>query len=519
LYEQFKCLAASEFPDDPNELNGAINRQTFDKCFVPNNSLRPPPPNLIYDRMFAFYDTDSNGLIGFEEFIKGISIRSRRTANTTANVKEKHKRVFKAYDLDGDGYIERKDVLRMFRAFYALQKDLVKDLIAGIDDDVLESNQASNIVLGSQPISAAFAGNIPSNDEPRQTKSAEDEENDVLRAALVGDGNELGRRTDTMIRALAEHRQQIAESRAARREQRERERRLLQEQQDAVERLAREIVESSSPENDSDPSTQAVPDVAESREQDTQNPVAPIESSYETTTAPQTNDDARETIQDEPAATTYDPQSPRYNVEDTWIRDLALEEEPGRQATEEERKLYYLDDYYRSEDEQEDDDDIYDESERVGRRMPTVSGLEKEEDVGREILCQVVEQGINQLLDYLFLSKELKGLQSMKEGSGEKTPEIWSEDKENHQEALEEIDSTEEPEKAEDSITNTKSEQPPSQSPTLDAKSDLLAHKSIENDDRDGPGRISEEEFLKLMQGEHGRKLVFMSNWINMGSF
>lgn len=106
--------------------------------------------------MFAFYDTNADGLIGFEEFVRGLSALNNKHRNT-----EKLRRIFKGYDLDGDGYVDRKDFLRMFRAFYVLSKDLVKDMVASMEDDMLEANQAANVLIGSQPISAAFAGSIP----------------------------------------------------------------------------------------------------------------------------------------------------------------------------------------------------------------------------------------------------------------------------------------------------------------------------------------------------------------------
>ncbi|EPS43873.1 hypothetical protein H072_2154 [Dactylellina haptotyla CBS 200.50] len=231
LYEQFKCLAATEFPDDPNGLGGGIDRRTFDKCFVPNNHLRPPPPNLIYDRMFAFFDTDGNGLIGFEEFVNGLSVKTKKPLPTTDNLTEKHRRTFKAYDLDGDGFIERKDVLKMFRAYYALQKDLVKDLIAGVEDDMMESTQSQNVIHGSQPLSAAFSAAIPHSDGVRRVKTIHEEVNDIDRDALRPDGNEQGRRTETMANALQQHRRDLSLERLARRNQRaeERLRRLTQE--------------------------------------------------------------------------------------------------------------------------------------------------------------------------------------------------------------------------------------------------------------------------------------------------
>lgn len=154
LWEQFRCLAATEWDDDPSEYNLAIDRKTFDKCFVPSTSTRPPIPNLIYDRAFSFYDTDNDGLIGFSEFING------RAALTRQNPDERWKRIFKSYDINNDGFVDRRDFLRMFRAYYALTKELTLNIMDGSEDDVSE-NGARDIVLGSQPISSAFSGAIP----------------------------------------------------------------------------------------------------------------------------------------------------------------------------------------------------------------------------------------------------------------------------------------------------------------------------------------------------------------------
>ncbi|PWY91235.1 hypothetical protein BO70DRAFT_358682 [Aspergillus heteromorphus CBS 117.55] len=160
LWDQFRCLANHEWEEDPNRLYMAIDRKTFDRCFVPNTSIRPPPPSLIYDRMFAFYDTNGDGLIGFEEFLKGIASLNNKSND------ERLRRVFRGYDIDGDGYIERKDFLRVFRAYYALSRELTRDMVAGMEDDFLEGG-ARDVVLGSQPISSAFPGSIPSGEASR----------------------------------------------------------------------------------------------------------------------------------------------------------------------------------------------------------------------------------------------------------------------------------------------------------------------------------------------------------------
>ena len=161
LWDQFKCLAGTEWAEDPDELGIAIDRPTFNKCYTANTSTRPSRPNLIHDRMFALYDTNCDGLIGFSEFLVGLSsIKSK-------NPKEKMKQVFLGYDLDRDGYVSRKDMLRMFRASYALTKDITREMIAGMEDDAMEAGGQRDLVASSQPISSAFGGTIPPGEPSR----------------------------------------------------------------------------------------------------------------------------------------------------------------------------------------------------------------------------------------------------------------------------------------------------------------------------------------------------------------
>ncbi|PGH01061.1 hypothetical protein AJ79_08030 [Helicocarpus griseus UAMH5409] len=160
LWDQFRCLANVEWVNDPNKLNMAIDRKTFDRCFVPNTSIRPPPPSLIYDRMFSFYDTNGDNLIGFEEFLKGLASFSNKSHH------ERTRRIFEGYDIDRDGYVERKDFLRIFRAYYTLSRELTRDMVAGLEDDFLEGG-TRDIILGSQPISSAFPGSIPPGEPSR----------------------------------------------------------------------------------------------------------------------------------------------------------------------------------------------------------------------------------------------------------------------------------------------------------------------------------------------------------------
>lgn len=127
----------------------AADRQAFNKLMISPTWNRPVEPNLLYDRMFNFYDTDSNGLIGFREYVLGIAYLRRPDKQSSLG------RVFLGYDLDGDGYISRRDFIRMLSAKYAIQKRLVEDSIRTAESDMVA--YTANIVRSSQPISAAFA--------------------------------------------------------------------------------------------------------------------------------------------------------------------------------------------------------------------------------------------------------------------------------------------------------------------------------------------------------------------------
>ena len=156
LWDQFRCLAASDWNEDPNEFHLAIDRRTFDRCFVPTGGVRTPPPNLLYDRMFAFYDTNGDGLIGFEEFVKGLASLNSR------NKEERIKRIFQGYDIDRDGYVCRRDFLRMFRAYYTLSKEVTRDWVAGSEEEFVQGRNARDVITSGQPISSAFSGMTPS---------------------------------------------------------------------------------------------------------------------------------------------------------------------------------------------------------------------------------------------------------------------------------------------------------------------------------------------------------------------
>ncbi|KAL6716554.1 hypothetical protein ACLMJK_006121 [Lecanora helva] len=160
LWEQYKCLASTEWPEDSLHYGLAIDRQSFDSCFVPHSSLRTPAPNLIYDRLFAFYDQNDDGLIGFTEFIDGVASLTQNNAN------KRLRSVFKGYDINNDGFIDRKDFLRMFRAYYDIIKEQTRDLVHGMNDEDVEEEGPQSVILSSQPISSIFKGRILPEERP-----------------------------------------------------------------------------------------------------------------------------------------------------------------------------------------------------------------------------------------------------------------------------------------------------------------------------------------------------------------
>ncbi|KAG5951586.1 hypothetical protein E4U53_002762 [Claviceps sorghi] len=157
FWEQWTYMANTEWRDDPDELCVAMDRKTFERCLVPTGGSRHAAPNLIHDRMFSFYDSNKDDLIGFAEFLQGLSYRKR---------KDKLKKVFEGYDIDSDGYVNRRDFLRMFRAYYVLYKQMHKDILDGLEDQLLASTEAQQLVSSRQPLSSLFGreGRIPQGD-------------------------------------------------------------------------------------------------------------------------------------------------------------------------------------------------------------------------------------------------------------------------------------------------------------------------------------------------------------------
>lgn len=149
LYDQFLTIANVPRENDPSRVQAAIDRRAFNKAMSSERWPSGFATNAMFDRMFAFYDTDNNGIIGFDEFLSGMAyLRGpRRYASL--------RRALEGYDVDGDGYLNRNDFLRLLHAKYIIQKQLVHDSVEG---QQWERTQAGLETLrSSQPISSIFA--------------------------------------------------------------------------------------------------------------------------------------------------------------------------------------------------------------------------------------------------------------------------------------------------------------------------------------------------------------------------
>ncbi|KAK4175437.1 hypothetical protein QBC36DRAFT_331427 [Triangularia setosa] len=146
LWEQWTFMANTEWREDPDELCLAMDRKTFERYLVPSGD-RQPVPNLLHDRMFAFYDDNNDDLIGFSEFLRGTSYRKR---------KDRLRKIFDGYDVDDDGFVSRRDFLRLFRAYYVLFKQMHRDILEGLDDQVMSSTEVQQLGTSRAPLSSLF---------------------------------------------------------------------------------------------------------------------------------------------------------------------------------------------------------------------------------------------------------------------------------------------------------------------------------------------------------------------------
>ncbi|KAJ1343501.1 hypothetical protein BSLG_001943 [Batrachochytrium salamandrivorans] len=157
LYEQYRSLSTVD------SAEGGVVKDTYFKCLGPLGFEK----NLIAERIFAFFDQDRDGIINFKELVCGLSILCK------GNLDERIHYAFQGYDLDGDGFVSRDELRRMFKAYFNMSMAIVRDVVKTMEEGMMDSFDDE----AAKPVSASFSAPIQSSGGPES--SSDNDEDDI----------------------------------------------------------------------------------------------------------------------------------------------------------------------------------------------------------------------------------------------------------------------------------------------------------------------------------------------------